>query len=63
MLVKCMPHGATMDTNISCETLKKRRQEIQNLRRVLLFSGILLLHDNTRPHVGEKTKQLLAEFK
>jgi histone-lysine N-methyltransferase SETMAR len=38
------------------------RRATQNKRRRLLISGVLLLHDNTRPHTEARTRALLEHF-
>ncbi|GBM26652.1 Histone-lysine N-methyltransferase SETMAR [Araneus ventricosus] len=38
------------------QTLRKLRQAIQNRRRGMLSGGIVLVHDNSRPHTALKLK-------
>jgi hypothetical protein len=58
LLVDFMIPGDTINAHRYCETLRKLRRAIQNKRR-----GFLLLHDNGRPHVAGKTRELLERFK
>ena len=39
------------------------RRSIQNKRRGLLTSGVVLLHDNARPHTAARTRTLLEQFR
>jgi transposase len=51
-----MQHGATITSEVYCETLNKLRRAIQKKRR-----GILL-QDNARPHAAASTRALLKHF-
>jgi len=48
----------TINADAYCETVRKLRRAIQNKRRGMLSSGIVLLHDNARPHTAARTAQL-----
>ncbi|GBN47187.1 hypothetical protein AVEN_167506-1, partial [Araneus ventricosus] len=52
----------TINANRYCETLRKIRRAIQNRRRGMLSGGIVLLHDNARPHTAVETQELLDQF-
>uniref|UniRef100_A0A1B6CI32 Mariner Mos1 transposase n=1 Tax=Clastoptera arizonana TaxID=38151 RepID=A0A1B6CI32_9HEMI len=52
LLIDFMARGDTINANAYCETLKKLRWAIQNRRRGLLSDGVILLHDNARPHAA-----------
>jgi len=41
-----------------CETLHKLRRSIQNKRRGMFSEGVVLLHDNARPHTAVRTNAL-----
>ncbi|KAJ4429305.1 hypothetical protein ANN_26309 [Periplaneta americana] len=43
-------------------TLRKLRRAIQNKRRGMLTAGVVLLHDNARPHTARRTTAVLTEF-
>ena len=40
----------------------KLRRDIQNKRRGMLSGGVLLLHDNARPHLARQSTHILQEF-
>lgn len=62
LLVEFMDPGTTITAATYCETLKRLRRAIQNKRRGKLSSGIVLLHDNARPHTARTSKELLENF-
>lgn len=62
LLVDFMERGTTINSEVYCETLKRLRRAIQNKRRGMLTSGVVLLHDNARPHTARKTGELLERF-
>jgi hypothetical protein len=43
--------------------LKKLRQKIRQIRPQLLESGVLILHDNARPHIAQSVKDVMADYK
>jgi histone-lysine N-methyltransferase SETMAR len=63
LLIEFMEPGTTITTEIYCETLKKLRRTIENKRRGMLTSSVVLLHDNARPHTAARTKALLQKFR
>lgn len=62
LLVEFLHRGDTINSTTYCETLKKLRRAIQNKRRGMLSRGIVLLHDNARPHTAKRTQDLIASF-
>lgn len=62
LLVDYLPRGQTINADRYCEVLKDLRRAIQNKRRGMLSKGVLLLHDNARPHTARKTVELLGKF-
>ncbi|GBO26654.1 Histone-lysine N-methyltransferase SETMAR [Araneus ventricosus] len=62
LLVEFMPRGTTITAASYSKTLQRLRREIQNKRRGMLSSGIVLLHDNARPHTAVATTILLQRF-
>lgn len=62
LLVEFMQPGTTITSAVYCETLRRLRRAIQNKRRGMLTSGIVLIHDNARPHTAAVTQRLLQHF-
>jgi histone-lysine N-methyltransferase SETMAR len=58
-----METGTTITSETNCETLEKLRRAIENKRRGVLTSGVVLLHDNTRPNTAARTQALLQKFR
>ena len=52
LLVEFLPPGATINSEVYCETIKKLQRSIQNKRRGRLTRGVVLLHDNARPYTA-----------
>ncbi|GBL95933.1 hypothetical protein AVEN_227157-1 [Araneus ventricosus] len=46
----------TINAVVFCQTLRR-------LRRTILTSGVVLIHDNARPHSAVVTQRLLEQFK
>jgi histone-lysine N-methyltransferase SETMAR len=63
LLIDFLERGLTVNADAYCETVRKHRRAIQNKRRGMLSSGIVLLHDNARPHTAAQTVQLLQRFR
>jgi len=63
LLIDFLERGLTINADAYCETVRKHRRVIQNKRRGMLSSGIVLLHDNARPHTAPRTAQLLQQFR
>ena len=59
LLIDFLERGLTINADAYCKTVRKLRRAIQNKRRGMLFSGIVLLHDNVRPHTAAQIAQLL----
>jgi histone-lysine N-methyltransferase SETMAR len=62
LLVDVTEHGTTVNAAAYCETLKKLKDAIRRKRPGLLSKGVLLLHDNARPHSAKATQELLQQF-
>uniref|UniRef100_A0A1B6DU03 Mariner Mos1 transposase n=1 Tax=Clastoptera arizonana TaxID=38151 RepID=A0A1B6DU03_9HEMI len=62
ILVEFMERGTTINAAVYSDTLKKLRSAIQNRRRGMFTLGIVLLHDNVRPHTAARTQVLLNSF-
>jgi transposase len=59
LTVEFMQQGATITSEVYCETLKILLRPIQHKRRGMLTSGIVFLHDNARQHTAARTRALL----
>lgn len=57
-----MQPGTTINEAVYCEALQSLRRSIQNKRRRMLSFGIILIHDNARPHTAGVTQRLLEQF-
>ncbi|GFW21867.1 histone-lysine N-methyltransferase SETMAR [Trichonephila clavipes] len=56
LLVEFMQQGTTINAATYCAILTKLRRAIQNKRRGLLTSGVVLLHVNASPYSAINTK-------
>jgi hypothetical protein len=62
LMAEFMQQGTTLTLEVHCGTLKKLYVAIQNKRRGMLTSGVVLLHDNARLHTAARTRRLLEHF-
>jgi len=62
LLTEFMAPGTTITSEVYCETMNKLRRSIQNKRRGMLTKGVILLHDNARPHTAARTNALIKLF-
>ena len=62
ILVDCMSKGATINSNVYINTLKKLKAIIRRIRPALEMSNILLQHDNARPYTSLKTREFISSF-
>ncbi|GFS51765.1 histone-lysine N-methyltransferase SETMAR [Trichonephila clavipes] len=62
LLIDFIPRGETVNVDHYCETLRKLRRAIQNVRRGMLTAGVVLLHDNARPHAARRSTAVFTEF-
>ena len=53
---------ATINADRYCSTLSLLRAAIRKKRRGILDIDVIILHDNARPHVANKTVQKLRKF-
>ncbi|GBM24878.1 hypothetical protein AVEN_221690-1 [Araneus ventricosus] len=60
LLIEFMTRRTTINSEVYCRTLKKLKRAIQNKRRGLLSSGVVLLHDNSRPHTAVRTGEVCS---
>ena len=56
-----MPRNTTINSDAYCVTLRRLRKAIQNRRGGKLSRGIVLIHDNARPHTARQTQTLLHD--
>ncbi|GBN96891.1 Histone-lysine N-methyltransferase SETMAR [Araneus ventricosus] len=63
LLIEFMTRGTTINSEVYCRTLKTLKSAIQNKRRGLLSSGVVLLHVNARPHTAVRTGEVSRKFK
>ncbi|KAJ4451520.1 hypothetical protein ANN_02984 [Periplaneta americana] len=54
--------GETVNADRYCERLLKLRRAIKNKKLGMLTAGVVLLHDNARPHMARRTAAVLTEF-
>jgi hypothetical protein len=62
LLVEFMEKGTTINAASYCATLERLKTTIKRKRLGLLTKGVLILHDNARPHVATATQELLKCF-
>jgi hypothetical protein len=60
-IVEFMQQGTTITSKVYCEVLKNRRV-IQNKTRGMLTTGVVVLHENTRPLIASSTRALLKHL-
>lgn len=63
ILQEYLEPGTTITAERYCQTLHNLRKAIKNKRPGLLSKGVLLFHDNARPHSAKVTTDLLTAFK
>ncbi|GFV88682.1 hypothetical protein TNCV_1594021 [Trichonephila clavipes] len=52
----------TINSGDYCATLRKLRRVLQSKRRDMLSKGVLLLHDNARPHTSGINREFIESF-
>ena len=62
ILVIFMSKEATINSDVSIDTLKKSKARIRRVRPTLEMSKVLLQHDNARPHTSLKTHEVISSF-
>jgi hypothetical protein len=62
LIVEFMQQGTTVTSELYTETLKITGWAIQNKRRGMLTSGVVLLHGNERPYTVARIRALLEHF-
>ncbi|GFT81558.1 histone-lysine N-methyltransferase SETMAR [Trichonephila clavipes] len=59
LLVEFLKHRKSINSDMYCETLRRLSRSIKNKRPGLLTKGVVLFHDNARPHVSIVTQMEL----
>ncbi|GFU52174.1 mariner Mos1 transposase [Trichonephila clavipes] len=59
MLVKLLERGTTISAQLYQTTLQDLRRAIKSKRTGMLSIGVILLHDNARPHTANAVKMTL----
>jgi len=54
--------GMTVTAVYYCQFLQKLRRKMHANRPDLLENGVLILHDNARPHIGKAVRELLDRY-
>ena len=62
ILIDFMSKGATINSDVYIDTLKKLKARIRRVRSALKMSKILLQHDNARPYTSLKTLEVINSF-
>jgi len=57
-----VPSGTTVTAAYYCQFLQQLRRKMHANRPDLLENGVLILHDNTRPHIGKVVRELLDRY-
>lgn len=60
--VDFIAYGTTINSQVYCERSKKLWRTIQSKRCILLTSGVVLLHDNVRPHTTAHMMRVAWQF-
>jgi hypothetical protein len=62
-MIELTQQGTIITSEMYCETLKNWvGPAIQNQRRRMLTYGVVLLHDNARPHTVARTRPVPEHF-
>ena len=62
ILVDFMSKGATINSDVYINTLKKLKARIQRVQPTLEMAKVLLQHDNARPHTSHKACEIISSF-
>ena len=63
LLVEFLGQGMTINAARYCSTLDALKAKIKSKRPGLLTQGVILLHDNARPHLARTTVATMAKFR
>ena len=62
IMVDFMSIGATINSDVYIDTLKKLKARIRRVPSALEMSKVLLQHNNARPHTSLKTREIVSSF-
>ena len=62
ILVDFIFKGATINSDVYIDTLKKFKARIRRVRSALEMSKVLLQHKNARPHISLKPREVINSF-
>jgi histone-lysine N-methyltransferase SETMAR len=62
LLVEFQEHGETVNAASYCSLLERLKTAIRNKRKGLLSRGVILLHDNARPHTARLTLEAVDKL-
>lgn len=62
LLMDWLPQGTTVNSRVYCDTLTRLRRRIQQRRKGKWSKGVLLQHDNARPHTSNATTAKLTSL-
>ena len=62
LLVEFQEHGRTVNASSYCSLLERLKAAIRTKRRGLLTQGVILLHDNARPHTARLTLETVEQL-
>ncbi|GBN42211.1 Mariner Mos1 transposase [Araneus ventricosus] len=63
LLIDLLEHGARVNAQLYSVTLTKLRKAMKSKHPSKISRGVILLHDNARPHTAKAAKELLQKFK
>jgi hypothetical protein len=63
LLVEFTEKGPTINAASYCGTLERLKTVIKRKRPGLLTKGVLILHDDARPHVATAIQEFLQRFR
>jgi len=62
LLVEFQEHGRTVNASSYCSLLERHKTAIRTKRKGMLTQGVILLHDNARPHTARLTLETVEQL-
>ena len=62
LLVEFQEHGRTVNASSYCSLLERLKTAIRTKRKGMLTQGVILLHDNARPHTAHLTLETVEQL-